>query len=286
MSRRNNSENIIGRVRILFLVVICNLLFAFPHLNASAPPLFVNAGNNTVTCPNDSADLGGNPSATGGTAPYTYSWMPAAGLDNPNSSNPKAAPTILTTYTLTVFDALGNSSADVVVVSVYSLPVVNAGPDQTIIQGTNTMLQGSGAVFYDWTPSQTLTFETTSTPFAEPKTTTNYYMEGADANGCVNYDSAIVFVIPSDSIIIYNAFTPNKDGSNDVFYVGNLEQFPDNKVEVYNRNGKLVYKASPYKNDWDGKVEGAELPCATYYYIFDPRKDGKEKINGSVTILR
>lgn len=284
MNSDSNFWNQCFMLRTFLLLAIFSRSFVYLH--ALPPPIFVDAGANTGVCPNDSATIGGNPAATGGTAPYTYSWMPVTGLDNPNSSNPKAAPSAPTTYTLTVVDALGNSSVDVVVVSIYTLPTVNAGPDQTIIQGTNIMLQGSGAVYYYWSPYQTLTFETTSTPFAEPQITTNYCMAGADANGCVNYDCAVVYVIPSDTIIVYNAFTPNKDGSNDVFYIGNLEQFPDNKLEVYNRNGKLVYKASPYDNTWEGKAEGTELPCATYYYIFDPRKDGKEKINGSVTIIR
>ncbi|TAL59654.1 MAG: T9SS type B sorting domain-containing protein, partial [Bacteroidetes bacterium] len=66
---------------------------------------------------------------------------------------------------------------------------------------------------------------------------------------------------------------------------GNLGKFPDNKLEVFNRNGKIVFQASQYKNDWNGKVEGAELPCATYYVVLN-LGNGNGKKQGAVTIIR
>jgi hypothetical protein len=47
----------------------------------------------------------------------------------------------------------------------------------------------------------------------------------------------------------------------------------------------MVYQASPYNNDWNGKISGVELPCATYYYILYPGS-GKPKRQGAVTIIR
>ena len=92
-------------------------------------------------------------------------------------------------------------------------------------------------------------------------------------------------VTPSDTVIIYNAFTPNGDGQNDNLYIGNIQKFSENRIEVFNRNGKIIYQTSPYKNDWNGKVDGADLPCATYYVVFI-KGNGKGKASGSVTIIR
>jgi gliding motility-associated-like protein len=247
--------------------------------------LVANAGNDASVCPGDTVKIGGNPSATGGTPPYTYSWQPATGLKFPNTPNPNAFPSSPTNYTLTVTDAAGNSSSDSVNVSIYALPIVNAGPDQTITQGTNTQLQASGAVRYYWYPPQTLTNQNTATPTAEPGSTTTYCVAGVDNHGCVNYDCMILHVKPSDTLIFYNAFSPNGDGNNEVFFIGNLEAFPENKLEIYNRNGKMVYQASPYNNDWNGKIDGVDIPCATYYYILYPG-NGKSNKHGAVTIIR
>lgn len=270
------------------VAIICSLQFAICNLISaqSLAPLSANAGNNTGVCPGgDSTTIGGNPSATGGTLPYTYSWQPATGLDFPNTPNPKSSPASATNYTLTVTDGAGNSSVDVVNVAIYSLPTVSAGPDQTILEGANTILQGSGALYYYWTPPETIYNQSAATPVAEPGTTTTYCMIGVDGNGCANYDCATVFVLPSDELIIYNAFSPNGDGLNDFFFIGNIQKYPESKIEVFNRNGKLVFQKSTYLNDWDGKVEGTELPCATYYYVLYPGS-GKPKMQGAVTIIR
>lgn len=264
------------------LIALAGILFSN---SGRAQTLSASAGADQSVCTGDTAVLGGNPSASGGSAPYTYSWQPTSGLDDPAAANPNVTPASPGSYTLTVTDALGNSIKDVVLVSLVPLPTVVAGPDQTITGGTNTNLTASGAVNYSWSPPTDLTNANTATPTAEPASTTTFCVAGADANGCVNYDCMVLEVLPSDTIILYNAFTPNADGSNDVLYIGNLGKYPNNKLEVFNRNGKLVYRASPYRNDWDGKIDGAELPCATYYIVLN-LGDGNGKRQGAVTIIR
>jgi gliding motility-associated-like protein len=82
-----------------------------------------------------------------------------------------------------------------------------------------------------------------------------------------------------DNVIIYNAFTPNGDGTNEYFEIKNIEQEcrPTNKVEIYNRWGILVYETINYDNNtrrFEGISEGrttleksTELPTGTYFYI-------------------
>src|ERR1035437_1473437 len=99
----------------LLIAIIFNLQFImcnFISAQSTHTALIANAGNDTLVCSGDSVKIGGNPSATGGIPPYTYSWQPAAMLNSSNTSNPKAAPTSQTSYTLTVTDSAGNSSSD------------------------------------------------------------------------------------------------------------------------------------------------------------------------------
>ncbi len=102
----------------------------------------INAGPDTVFCSGGSATIG-IPPVTG----TSYSWSPAMGLSNAAVSNPSVTLTngspapITSDYILTASIG-GCISSDTVEVTVNSLPVVNAGPDQTICGGT-AVLAGS-----------------------------------------------------------------------------------------------------------------------------------------------
>jgi gliding motility-associated-like protein/uncharacterized repeat protein (TIGR01451 family) len=93
-------------------------------------------------------------------------------------------------------------------------------------------------------------------------------------------------------LLVYNEFSPNNDGANDVFNIDCIENYPNSKLEVFNRYGVLVYSKNKYLNDWDGtaNVSGAvnkedKLPTGTYYYILDLGVNDSKK-NGWLSIVR
>jgi len=71
----------------------------------------------------------------------------------------------------------------------------------------------------------------------------------------------------------FNAFSPNGDGTNDVWEIENiaLPEFADNSVEIFNRWGQVVWNGSGYNNSdivWNGKSSsGNLLPDGTYFYL-------------------
>jgi len=81
-----------------------------------------NAGLDKLICNGDSVQIGGNPTAKGGSPPYSYEWVPIAGLDNATVANPIASPTSTTTYTVTVRDAAEQTDSDSVVINVRNVP--------------------------------------------------------------------------------------------------------------------------------------------------------------------
>jgi gliding motility-associated-like protein len=267
-------------IAVFLLLVFVNIVGTCP-----AQMLSANAGNDVSVCMNGNSTIGGIPTASGGQRPYSYSWQPAIGLNNSKLSNPSVTVTASNSYTLTVTDSAGNTATDVMNVTAMPLPTVSAGPDQTITSGANTFLNGSGAIKYFWTPVTALSNQNTASPVANPLATTTYCVAGEDANKCANYDCTVIVVNKSDSLLFYNSFTPNSDGTNDKFYIANIEAYPENVLEIFNRNGKLIYKAAPYLNNWNGEIDGGGVPCATYYYILYPGK-GKAAIKGAVTIIR
>jgi gliding motility-associated-like protein len=78
--------------------------------------------------------------------------------------------------------------------------------------------------------------------------------------------------------------TPNGDGFNDVWNVIGIEQYPGNRVTIYNRNGMLIYETENYNNTWGGTFNGAELPDGTYYYVIS-FPDSDKELKGAITIL-
>ncbi len=58
----------------------------------------------------------------GGTSPYTFSWTPITGLNNPNIPNPVASPTGTTWYRVNVVDAASHTGSDSTLVSIIPTP--------------------------------------------------------------------------------------------------------------------------------------------------------------------
>jgi gliding motility-associated-like protein len=93
----------------------------------------------------------------------------------------------------------------------------------------------------------------------------------------------------SCDILVHNAFSPNNDGTNEVFVIERLENYPDNSVEIYNRWGILVFEVSGYDNTsrvFVGRSEGRvtvnkadTLPSGTYYYVVKYKKPISGKVN-------
>lgn len=247
--------------------------------------LYVNAGEGVDFCLEGSDVIGGINNVTG--QGVSYSWVPTVGLNDSTLPRPTASPLITTVYNLTATIAGCPPKTDSVVVTVIQPPPINAGKDVTIKEGEKTILQASGGFFYEWSPSSILLYHYTANPDAEPIVTTDYYLYGTDeAKRCNAKDTVTVFVEPSNDVVFYNTFTPNEDSNNDTWYIGNIYKYPQNRLEIFNRNGKLVYKTNGYLNTWDGKSYlGEKLPAATYFYMMD-LGEGKGQFHGTVTIVQ
>ena len=243
---------------------------------------YLVAGNDVTICIHDQTTIGnGNAPAPG----LTYAWKPAASLNDSTLPTPTAKPLQTTTYTLTLNQTGCMPKVSTVTVTVLDLHVV-ASADVTINEGQTTTLHATGATHYLWTPSSTLMYPTTANPDAEPADTTIYIVSGWDPTWkCAASDTVKVFVIPGNKVYFYNTFTPNNDGNNDFWYIGNIYKYPNNTLDIYNRNSQLVYHAVSYINNWDGKSFGQDLPAATYFYVLD-LGDGSGKYHGTVTIIK
>ncbi|WP_282069250.1 fibronectin type III domain-containing protein [Olleya namhaensis] len=82
-------------------------------------------------------------------------------------------------------------------------------------------------------------------------------------SGCTS--SAFVTVDELETCIIPQGISPNGDGINDRF---DLSSFDVQSLEIYNRNGTLVYSKNNYTSEWGGQADNGDmLPVGTYYYV-------------------
>jgi len=152
------------------------------------PGVVAVAQGDTTGCTGDVVPL----SASGG---ISYSWFPAAGLDDPNIANPNYTIAGTRTFVVTVTDANGCTGTDTVTVNQAGLPNTWAGQDQTISAvGDSVQLQAAGGVTYSWSPATGLSCTNCADPMASPAVTTVYTVTGTNAAGCSRTDEVTVFV--------------------------------------------------------------------------------------------
>ena len=151
---------------------------------------------------------------------------------------------------------------------------------KTVFYKTKTTLmatgrEGSGQFIYQWAPSSLVSNPGSGTTETVPLTTgTMFSVTVTDANtGCFVVEKVYIAVEENvdNAIKIYNAVSPNGDGINDVWWVDGIENFPDNKVMIFNRWGDQIIELYNYDNSnvaWDGKNrQGKQVPDGTYYYV-------------------
>ncbi|NBX38694.1 MAG: PKD domain-containing protein [Flavobacteriia bacterium] len=157
-----------------------NLCPAYDTLLVTVFPIpIVNAGPDISVCFGTSVTISGSGSAT-------YVWD--NGLINGQSFVP---PVGVVTYTVTGTDVHGCVDTNQMVLTVWANPVVSAGNDQAICQGSSTSVSGSGAVSYVWNNGVT-----NNTSFT-PVNNANYVVVGTDIHGCTGTDNMNITIEPA-----------------------------------------------------------------------------------------
>ena len=146
---------------------------------------------------------------------------------------------------------------------------------------------GTPPYLYRWSADGEALDTDTDQAAVSPTETTTYRVEVTDAEELTVTDSVRVVIIdcPDQVLDIPTTFTPNGDGKNDLWEVGNLFTYDRRVVEIYDRYGHRLFRAEDDGAAWDGTYQGKELPVGTYYYVI-VLNDGSTSYKGSVTILR
>jgi gliding motility-associated-like protein len=182
---------------------------------------------------------------------------------------------------------------------VHALPTAEVPSSLTMQNGfpiTIPATYSSGVISYSWLPdNNTLSCIDCPQPVTtNTKFTTKYAVSYVDSNGCKNTNEVNVIVICKDAnVFVPNTFSPNGDGSNDVFYVRGKGLDRVKSIRVFNRWGQIVFEQKDFPvNDpsvgWDGKFKGNRPQPDVYVYQIEVFCENSEiiRIDGNVALIQ
>jgi len=146
---------------------------------------------------------------------------------------------------------------------------------------------------FNWTPAEFLSCTNCAETVVTPPHSIQYELEVQNEYSCTAKAHAQINTFSGGRVNIPNAFTPNGDGRNDVFYIiGSQDIKIVKEFSVYNRWGQAVYRASNFPaNDpgfgWNGLVNGRPASAQAYVYLaIIEFTDGTQQIfKGSVVLI-
>ncbi|UKB78222.1 choice-of-anchor L domain-containing protein [Chryseobacterium sp. MEBOG07] len=81
----------------------------------------------------------------------------------------------------------------------------------------------------------------------------------------VKYTSCVGF-LEFFTFVMKNVITPNGDNLNDIIDFSGVINYKDFSGQVFDRYGRVVFKAEKMTPYWDGYFQGKKLPTSTYWY--------------------
>jgi gliding motility-associated-like protein len=254
-----------------------------------SPVPIANAGADITSC------FGTNPRLNGNGGNF-YQWSSSTYLSNPSVPNPTilSPPPGVLKYVLNVTNKGGCKSltSDTVVVTILPPVKIFAGNDTAVpinqpLQLNTINTGNNGALTYSWSPSFGLNNSSIKDPVALPARDITYTVTARTIEGCEGKDDISIKVFSHADIYVPTAFTPDKNGTNDVFrpiLKGVVLKF----FSVYNRFGQLVFSTTKEGDGWDGTINGQSQGSGAFVWFAEAvdYKGNHLSRKGMVVLLR
>ncbi|MCA1762008.1 MAG: gliding motility-associated C-terminal domain-containing protein [Flavobacteriales bacterium] len=255
--------------------------------------LVVEATVSNLICNGDSTGMI-DVFVTEGTEPVSFEWTGPDGYENTGSL---IADLAAGAYTLNASDAAGCSitetfevtQPDPLQIEELNSPNYPNGFNLSGFQADDGRILspvvsgGTTPYFYEWGSDNG--YESSSGDNQLNLMAGNYFLVVKDDNMCT--DTAFIELTQPIPIELPNGISPNGDGFNDALLVRGLEDFPNNRLLVFNRWGNQIYEESNYRNTspWYGVNEsGKEVPEGTYFVVVE--LEGRDNLRGYLEIRR
>jgi len=161
-------------------------------------------------------------------------------------------------------------------ISVYAVPVAafGASPQPTTILNPIISFTDSSSNATSWLWSFGDVANSSSTDqhptFTYPDPTCYFVLlEVTSQDGCIDTASQLVCIDPDVSIYVPNTFTPDGNGTNDVFIPVTVGMDPDEyELWIFDRWGNMIFYSDELDEGWDGRVQGAAEICQIDTYVW------------------
>lgn len=201
--------------------------------------------------------------ATGGTPPYAFE------INGVTATTTDMLNLVAGDYNARVIDANGCDASAFTTLENLDIPRVRiTNNDTTIVIGDRVQLNAINAPDYLWMPLTSLSCLTCPSPVAQPYQTTTYVVTTNTGQNCISADTVTIFVDIKQSLFVPTAFTPNKDGSNDIFRV-KAQGVAAFRMVIYNRWGEFIFRSDDVAKGWDGLYKDQPQPAGGYVYVID-----------------
>jgi gliding motility-associated-like protein len=254
----------------------------------------IEANDLTVLCPNNLYQL--SVSNVDSNETMYYEWSPLSNIIIGAYSN---SPTVFTSDSTTFYvigrNIYGCEARDTV--------TLRATTDGIEVDATATPTEASydeliqlnaiatDIANYRWIPASAVNNANIANPTSIDRLDSVFIVEATNIDGCVAYDTVKVKRKPlkcgQTALFIPNAFSPNGDGNNDVFYVRgkNLTSF---RLAIFDRWGEKMFETTSLDIGWDGTYKGKKIDPAVFGYVFEGVCATGEKLldKGNITLIR
>jgi gliding motility-associated-like protein len=180
----------------------------------------------------------------------------------PGTWSPAINNTATTTYTFTPNPGVCALPASTQIV-VNPNPDFNLGPNRVLCP-TEVISIGTPDNFasYTWSTGAT-------TPSIQISEGGTYQLLVTNSFGCSAQDEVeVAYLLGCGDLDLPNVFSPNSDGTNDVFSYLISPNITDVEIVILNRWGQVVYSNSDPNVFWNGVDQSSGIPCSEGVYFY------------------
>lgn len=155
--------------------------------------------------------------------------------------------------------------------------------EKNISKGRYVSFVATGIGDFKWQPVKKVEDSIAAITSARIIDTTQFILTLTSSLGCISSDTVNINAIEDYYVNAPIVFSPNGDGFNDYFVIENIDTYPENKVQVVDRTGKIIFEKENYRNDWNGYVNSRILVKDSYFYVIWTK--GHIAKRGSITVV-